>query len=154
MPRQDPGQPVRSRSPEQVEENRFGLVVKLLPQGDLAGSVLFGRPQQKTVADNPGGLRSGKLPAGPVCRNIDGRPFKRQRPGLGQPAHRLRLLARLGPDSVVEVGDNQGQPVAGRQDAQKMEQAKRIGPSGDGHEHAVALIQEPVPLNKTGYFFY
>ena len=125
-----------------MHQDGFGLVVGIVSHCDGAGRLGLRHASQEAVPSAPGSLLQRQTML--VCQgsNVATLDMTGQHP-----------LARGGPDkvgigvgicppkSVVQVGDDEREPVLCPEPAQQVEQAQRIGAARHADDHGIARPQ-------------
>ena len=125
---------------KEVHQHGLGLVVGVVGNGDGVGACGAGRLGEEGVAHAAGGVHWASAERGHLAA-LDG---SGDVPGLGCGAHGLGLGSRLGAQAVVEMGHMELGAAVGAQPVKQVEQAERVGATGDGDEQARIRAQQPV----------
>jgi len=136
-PRGDAGQPARPRPAQQVEEDRLGLIGPGVAGGDPRRPHPLRLLPERPVARRPG------------LRLDVARPDRHPDALEGHPQALAGLLGGLGivpgarPQAVVDVERRQaGERALLPKRAERSQQGGGVGPGGEGHQGAVALLEQ------------
>ena len=144
-PDRNSAQPPQTGSPEQMEQQRFSVVVGVVGGGQLAGR---GEPQ-KVVTQDPGGLLQAftgfRSPPGGVSASQTEGNF----PGGAERPAEFRVPIRfLAPEPMVKMGGPEADFQLRRQRPQNPKQGHGVGTAGQGDGHVVPGGEQSIVLKK------
>jgi len=151
--RRNPGCPMNAATPQQGQQHLFGVVVRLMAQGDFVVSVCCGRPAQKGIADSSGCIFERNAFAQAMVSTIDGgrkeRKTQLSAEGLNKDGIGIRSLSS---PLVVQMGDSDAAGAGFREGQQDVEQGDGIGAARYGHKDGFTWADHPMSADGFGNF--
>jgi len=133
---------------QEVQHERFGIVVGMMAQGDFIVAVAGSRFPEKSVTRAAGRFFEGQPKTALNSAHIRLLTVKGKPVETGKIANEIRVPARVFPQPVIQVGNSQTQPVLRCPCHEQVQECHRIRPAGDSDEHGIASSQQPVPGNR------
>ena len=143
--RRDPAEPLKSRPANDAHEDGLGLVGQGVAGGDLRRPDPSGRLPQELVAELAGRFFEVEPAALRVEADVAGARDAGDAPLPGGGFRERLVLARAGPELVVEVGDDDADGHFPPQFEEQFEQGHRILAPRKGRQDLVARLDEPRP---------
>jgi hypothetical protein len=126
---------------QQSVQNRFRLIAAMMPERYRPATAVARRLPQEVATHRPRGFFNAQTTISRFIGYIAASDRQGDAPAGTQVADKIRLPATFRPKTMIQMRRVQGEREFGGEFVQQMEEADRVGATGDGDQHPVSGVQ-------------